>query len=340
MKLRHMLTTLKLSDPFAMFKIVGDWQRVVRWHFLHAAEQSGLLCALCEPRDKQELTALLEVQRPEILDALLDVGVAVGELGQKAGRYRLKGRRARALSEERGDPLAAVIEANLTYYNQIYRRTAERLRGGPDEDCLLAIGDVVARFSTLAEPMVRGVIEDSISVDQPLRMLDVGCGAGEYLRAVASLNDQASGVGLEIDPAVAERAAQNLAAWGIDERFEIVCGDVRSDSERLAGTFDLITLLNVVYYFVEEERTPLLRVIHGLLSPGGKLVVVNNMQDRGKDFSAANLNLAVSSMKGCTALPRRELLIEQLRTAGFERIDAKRLASKSAFWAVVAERGQ
>jgi SAM-dependent methyltransferase len=340
MKLSHLLATLKLTDPIALFKIVGDGQRVVRWHFLFAAEQSGLLRALDTPCEREELAAQLDAQRPEILDALLDLGVAVGELGHKAGRYRLKGRRARALAVPRGDPLAAAIEANLTYYNQIYRHTAERLRGGPDEDCLAEIGEVVARFSTLVEPLVRGVISESISADSPLRVLDVGCGAGEYLRAISSLNPQASGVGLEIDPAVAERAAQNLAEWGIDNGFEIVCGDVLSDDARLDGSFDLITLLNVVYYFAEEQRPPLFRVIGDLLSPGGKLVLVNNMQDRRKDFSAANLNLAVSSMKGCTPLPRRDRLVEQLRAAGFEKVDPKRLASQSAFWAIVAERSQ
>jgi SAM-dependent methyltransferase len=337
MKIKHMLATLKMSDPIAMFKIAGDWQTAVRMHFLFAAEQSGLLSALRTPRSNDELTELLEVQRPEILDALLDVGVAVGELKQKAGRYRLKGRRARALAESRGDPLAAVIEANLTYYNQIYRHTAERLRGGSDEDCLAEIGEVVARFSTLAEPMVRGVISDLINVDMPLSMLDVGCGAGDYLRTVASLHPQATGVGLEVDPAVAVRAERNLRDWGIDDRFEIVCGDIRADAERLGQTYDLITLLNVVYYFPEDERLPLFRGIRRLLAAGGRFVLVNSMQGQGKDFGAANLNLAVSSMAGCTPLPQRGLLVEQLRASGFENTSAERLASQNAFWAIVAQ---
>ena len=337
MKIKHMLATLKMSDPIAMFKIAGDWQSAVRMHFLFAAEQSGLLRALRMPRACDELTELLDVKRPEILDALLDVGVAVGELKQKRGCYRLKGRRARALAEPRGDPLAAVIEANLTYYNQIYRHTAERLHGGHDEDCLSEIGEVVARFSTLAEPMIRGVISDLISAAAPLRMLDVGCGAGDYLRTVASRNPQATGVGLEVDPAVAARAEQNLSDWGIDDRFEIVCGDIRADADRLGKTFDLITLLNVVYYFPEEERLPLFRGIRQLLATDGRFILVNSMQCRGKDFGAANLNLAVSSMAGCTPLPQRSLLVEQLRASGFERTDSQRLASQNAFWAIVSQ---
>ena len=37
------------------------------------------------------------------------------------------------------------IEANLTYYNAIYRGTPARLRGAPDDDCLDQIGDVVSQ---------------------------------------------------------------------------------------------------------------------------------------------------------------------------------------------------
>jgi len=175
---------------------------------------------------------------------------------------------------------------------------------------------VVARFSTLVEPMVRGVISESISVDSPLRVLDVGCGAGEYLRAISSLNPQASGVGLEIDPAVAGRAAHNLAEWGIDSSFEIVCGDVLSDDSQLDGSFDLITLLNVVYYFTEEQRPTLFRVIGELLSPGGKLVLVN--MTLGEKFGSGIYDLlyriSPKLMGGCRGIR----LSEKLREHGFQ----------------------
>jgi SAM-dependent methyltransferase len=339
MKFKHVLATLKMSDPIALFKIAQDWQSAVRTHFLFAAGRSGLLKALQTPRTKAELTELLDVQRPEILDALLDVGLSVRELGQKAGRYRLRGRRARAMAKPQGDPLAAVLEANVTYYNRIYRHTPQRLHGGPDEDCLTEIGDVVARFSALAEPMIRGAISEVIPGPMPFRMLDVGCGSGIYLNTVALMNPRATGVGLEVDPQVAANARQNLRRWGIDDRFDIVCGDIQTDAAavQLEGTFQLITMLNVVYYFAEDARPGVFQSIRKLLGTDGKLLIINSMQSAGKDFGAANLNLAVSSMAGCTPLPDRHRLVDQLSVCGFERTTQKRLASQNAFFSIVAQ---
>jgi SAM-dependent methyltransferase len=335
MKLRYALATLKAADPIALFKIVQDFRSAVRMHFLFAAEQSGLLRELCTPRTRDELIDRLSVGRPEILDALLEVGLSVGELGQKGDRISLKGRRARALSEPRGDPLAAVIEANLTYYNAIYRGTADRLRGGPDDDCLSEIGEVVARFSALAEPMIRDVLSAQLDTDRPLRMLDVGCGTGDYLRSVATLHPRATGVGVEVDPAVATRAEQCLREWESAERFEIVCADILDHKGKVSGPFQLITMLNVVYYFPEDTRVGLFEAIRALLDEGGCFMLVNSMQCRGEDFSAANLNLAVSSMRGCTPLPKRERVLEQLAAAGFVETTSKKLASQTAFWAIV-----
>ena len=336
MKLKYALATLKAADPVALYKIAQDWRCSVRMHFLFAAERAGLLAALRTPHTSDELAELLDVRRPEILDALLDVGLSVGEIAHNNDKYRLRGRRARALAEPRGDPLAAVIEANLTYYNAIYRGTPARLRGAPDDDCLDQIGDVVARFSALAEPMIRDVIGDQVSVDTPLRVLDVGCGTGEYLRTVAALHPESTGVGLEIDPAVAAHAEDNLRDWELDGRFQIACGDILDHGDALLGTFQLITLLNVVYYFAEDERLPLFRALRDLLDDGGRLVLVNSMNCRGMDFGAANLNLAVSSMRGCTPLPVRERLLEQLAAGGFAETMSKKLVSQSAFWAIVA----
>ncbi len=334
MKLKVFLATLKMSDPLAMMKIAGDWRSAVRLHFLYAARQSGLLEALEQPRTSGELIERLGVQRPEILDALLQVGLSVGELGFRHQRYRLKGRRARALARPSGDPLSAVLEASATYYNRIYRHTAQRLKGGPDYDRLGKIGELVARFSALAESMICGVIADGMPRRRAVRVLDVGCGSGIYLNTAASLNPQATGIGLEVDPQVAAKAEQNLVNWGIEDRFSIICGTIGDGS--LEGEFELITLFNVVYYLPDEERPAVFRAIKQLLGPGGRFVLVNSMQSGGTDFGAANLNLAVSSMVGCTPLPDRHRLIEQLGAAGFENIVARKLASQNAFWAIAA----
>ena len=98
------------------------------------------------------------------------------------------------------------------------------------------------------------------------RLLDVGCGAGEFLATMRTLGWQAEG--LDFDPqAVAAAQAQGL--------------DVRQGSlmeQNLpSATYDAITLNHVI----EHVPTPLahVRECRRLLKPGGRLVLVTPNQE-------------------------------------------------------------
>ncbi len=69
--------------------------------------------------------------------------------------------------------------------------------------------------------------------------------------------------------------------------------DLPDDTPR----FDLITLVNLVYYFPVEQRPELFRVLRSRLAPGGSLAIVMNMQEKMADFGVANLNMANASMQ-------------------------------------------
>jgi 4-hydroxy-2,2'-bipyrrole-5-carbaldehyde O-methyltransferase len=80
MNLRYTLSFLNTMKIPGLYPILKDWQAFVRMHFLFAAYESGLLNALVTPRKKSMLIKELGVKRPELLDALLDVGLATKEL--------------------------------------------------------------------------------------------------------------------------------------------------------------------------------------------------------------------------------------------------------------------
>ena len=142
-----MLSFLRILQIPGLFPILKDWQALVRMHFIHAAFESGLLQALTTPCDRQMLIRKLQVQRPDLLDALLDVGVATRELGVKNEMFFIRGKRSKAIMSSKGDMLAAMIQANITYYGDAYRHMPDRLRGGELGDDLERMGALVARFS-------------------------------------------------------------------------------------------------------------------------------------------------------------------------------------------------
>jgi SAM-dependent methyltransferase len=330
------LALLKNQDPRAFLQISRDWQGLLRLHFLHAAMETGLLPALDRPRRWGELLEDFQVARPELLDGLLELGLSLGELAVKDGWYRAKGTRSRALRRERNDALAAMVEANVTFYNDVYRGFPLRLRGAELDGGFDAIGPLVARLSKISEPYLDHFLAKVVGKKDPLRVLDVGCGSGLHLKTALDENPQARGVGLEVDPKVVLQAIENLERWGVADRLQIVQGDARHLPEEVGGPFDLILLLSVVYYFEVHERVAVLSSLRGRMPPGGSLAVVTSCRGPGVDSFSANLNLATTSMEGLTPLPTAEEMEAQLREAGFDRISRTRLIPRTTYFGFLA----
>ena len=334
--LGYLITILRNPDLAGMARVFRLWRNSIRFHYLYAALDSGLLKALAQPRSREELKSELEVRRPEFLDALLDLGLALKELRLKDGRYHIKGRLSKTLLGPQGDPLSAVVQADMTYYTSAYRHAAQRMRGAPQGNYLDDIGGVVARFAKLAEPLLRRFIRETLKGRESARVLDLGCGSGIFLKSARDSHPQATGLGLDMDPVVVQQAEANLAQWGLDHDFKVVEGDIREHPPEVTGPYDLITMFNLVYYFTPQERAELFNYLRGLLPPGGVLAVVSNFHSQGKDPTAANLNLANCSIEGCHPLPSLESLCQELRDCGFGNIDTARIVPGSTFLGVRA----
>ena len=334
--LGYLLTILRNPDLAGVARVMRLWRSSIHFHYLYAALDSGLLATLAQPRKKDELITELAVVRPEFLDALLDLGLALKELRLKGDEYHLKGKLSKSLLGPQGDPLSAVVQANATYYNSVYRHAAERMRGAPDGNYLDTIGDVVARFAKLAEPFLRRFIQETLRGRASARVLDLGCGSGVFLKSAREANPKATGLGLDMDPTVVRQAEDNLAQWGLGDAFEVIEGDIRKRPSEVKGPYDLITLFNLVYYFSPEERAELFKYLRGLLSPGGVLAVASNFASQGKDPNAANLNLAICSIEGCHPLPGLDGLCQELKDCGFTRVDTVRIVPGSTFFGVRA----
>lgn len=336
MNLRTTLSFLHVMKIPGLYPVMKDWKAFVRMHFLFAAYESGLLGALVIPCDREALIDKLHVKRTDLLDALLEVGLASKELSTKNGQFVLKGKRAKAILETQGDVLAAMIQANVTYYSDAYRHAADRLQGGDLGEGLDKMGDLVARFSRIAELILKNFISEIVRKKNPMRVLDVGCGSGVLLKGVYQANPDATGFGLDIDEAVVRQARENLSAWGLADRFRVHLGDIRRLPEEISGPFDLIALNNILYYFSKEDRPELVKSLHSMLSPTGVLAVAMSFRSRGKDIGSANLNMANNSLKGLTPLPDLDDIVFLLKQCGFQKVEIRRFMPGSTFLGLVA----
>jgi len=330
-----MARLLRMPDLLAQGLVLRDLQSFVRVHFLYAAASTGLLRALRRPTSTRDLVHDLHVRRPNLLEGLLALGVALGELSVRDGVYRLRGVRSKALVGKRGDPLVATIEEYATYHSSVYRELAARMRGAPLGDYLRGTGDMIARSSRVLEPFVADFARMAVEKRGPMSILEVGCGSGIYLKHAARANSMASGVGVDLQPEVVELAARNLARWGLDGRFKVMQGDIRQPPAGLEGPFDVATLYNNIYYFIPEERPALFKTLKDQLASGGRLAIVSAM--RGPSVATNDLDLILRSTAGCTALPTTAELRAQLMESGFSSVKETSLVPLESLYGLVAQ---
>lgn len=336
MQLKYLYSFFKTFQIPGLFSVFSDFKGIVRYHFLYAAVESGLLEALKTPCSRDNLIKKLAVKNPDILDALLKVGISLKELNCKKDHYGIRGKRSRAMVGAYGDTLSAVIQANVTYYNNSYRYAAARMKGAGLGDDLRHSGDIIARFSKLSDPVIKTFLRDIVPQGPGLRVLDIGCGSGLLLKSMMQINPGLSGLGIDIDDAAIRQAMQNTKKWGVSENFKIVKGDIQDLPDDIPG-FDLITMVNLVYYFPVGQRPKLFKTLRSRLTTGGSLAIIMNMQGKETDFGAANLNMANASMRGVTPLPDSATLQEQLKESGFSTVRASDLMPGSSFVGMLAK---
>jgi hypothetical protein len=228
------LKLLRLPHLAAQAGIDRDINAGVRLNFLYAACASGLLRQLREWKQRSELKPQFET-----LDAMLEVGVALGELKRHGDRYRISGRRALALSGQDGDSLAALIEEFVTYHAAVYRDFGNLSAPAGKGNYLAGKGEVIARSSRILEPFMVEFVQSQVVGKGPLSMLEVGCGSGIYLYHAACANPQATGIGIDFQIEVIAETSKRLVDCGLAPRFRVMYADIRRAGAETNGPFDL-----------------------------------------------------------------------------------------------------
>ena len=322
----------------ALLGVGSDLKSFYTLTYLAAAGENGLLRRLAAgPATLDALAAFLDAsgQGRDALEAWLQMGVRLQLLQLGPDGYALHGL-ARRLAQPENDPTLALVEEVAGLHHQLLLGTLPKLRSGElwtlaDQD-----GELIARSSRVLEAFQAELIRRTFPARGALRLLEIGCGSGVYLRYAAARNPSLTALGVELQPAVAEAARTNLRGWGLDSRVRVDDGDIRARAPQ--EPFDIATLYNNIYYFPVAERVALLEHIAGFLRPGGFLLVTTLCQ--GGSLGAEALNLWGAATRGAGRLPSEQELVGQLRQAGFARVKTMSLLPGDRFIAFQAFRGQ
>ncbi len=156
------------------------------------------------------------------------------------------------------------------------------------------------------------------------RLLDVGCGSGDYLEIAASVGWKAEGI--DPDP----RAVGVAKARGLEVRLS----DLASEAQRSPSTYDAIMMLHVIEHF--HDPIAALKECHSLLRPGGRIwIATPRLESPGhKHFGENWRGLEVPRH---LVLFNERSLCHALKAAGFHRPVAERVGTHAMFYWVQSD---
>jgi 4-hydroxy-2,2'-bipyrrole-5-carbaldehyde O-methyltransferase len=318
-QLRGIVDLLRSGRVPARTLAIADSRSLVRSMFLASAVRIEILPYLRGGRRFSEIVDHTGCTRSERLRAWLSIGSELGELALRGERYGVRGARARALAE--GDPLlVAHYRSMLEYQIGPYGELHELLHAdaGDGRSDLTRYADDIAQVSLAAAPFVSSFVRRSVAELRPSTVLDVGCGTGVYSKVVLESDPLAQVEAIDLAEDVIETARDELGRAGYASRVRLHVGDVRGWARRSSRRFDLVMLLNNVYYFDPEHRGELYRDLAELLTDRGQLIIVS-MTAPGS-VAAAHLHFMLTCQSTTASLPGPDEIERDLSEAGFRTL--------------------
>lgn len=296
---------------------IADSRALVRCLFLSSGAKSGWLARIGsqDGASLEQLAAAVGVARTDRLDAWLAVGCELGELRAVGDRFRLRGRRARAIAA--GDSMLAAHYASVLDYQGGPYADLDRLLGdgpGQGRGDLERYAGEIAQVSLAAVPFVAPVVRRVLAELRPARVLDAGCGSAVYSRMVLDTDAVVRVTGVDLSEEVVGQAEADFVAAGFGDRARLLCADIEAWCSGTAERFELIMLHNNIYYFPLVRRTALFQCLAEHIAPGGELLLTT--MTRPGSVASAHLHLMLISQAGDAALPTRPGLLKNLSEGG------------------------
>jgi ubiquinone/menaquinone biosynthesis C-methylase UbiE len=283
---------------------------------LYSADQSGVLSAiLSAPKSAAALAAELSLDLRALL-LLLDVLETQGLVSKQGERYSLSG----ALLENMIGPMAMP-----GFWGSFWGMTADFLRTGQGHQwcttnegrgALYSSGVVYLADKFAIEAKRLAEILSPMLPAEP-SLLDIGAGAGNWSLSTIKHHQAGSATGLDLGPVV-ERFKEHAARLGVEHQAHTLTGDY-FEAPVPEASFDAILFANVLHLEPKERANQLLTRWVPALKPGGKIIVVDVVEDpenpeQQKARAAYALHLSLR-LPGARVHPQQEIF-DWMREAG------------------------
>jgi SAM-dependent methyltransferase len=286
-----------LRDLLRWRSFAGMLSSASRVGLLRTGFELGLFEVLREPQSAEQLADRLGLA-PELVDAWLRAACAHGLLSRSPdlrGEYRIDGLARWLLDAPESASLIAWLNLAVETYGPGLERLPALMRGAelPEFGSAREM-ERAAAGARLFEHRALEALRRIPGARGARRLLDIGCGHGNTLTAFLLRHRDATAVGVERDPEMAERARLRFRDAEIERRAEVRVGDFMS-TDLPQGTFDLILLEHTLHYFGEDEREALFRRALDRLRSRGVLAILIPVLTRHPVARAAGLTEVVAA---------------------------------------------
>lgn len=209
-----------------------------------------------------------------------DAAYAFGYLEADGEVFRLGETGAAMLPDAPGTLMPMAVQAMLNAH--MGERAAALMRSGerPGERVLAERETLLPWFGPMLEANYAGFFEQTICPGVPIfaevdarggLVVDLGCGNGWYLRALARRCGAVHGLGLDgFDENIAQ-AARLAAAEGFGDRLRFASGDAHAFA--LDAPADVIAMSRALHHTWEAGSAAFIRRLRDNLRPGGAAVI-------------------------------------------------------------------
>lgn len=252
--------------------------------FIALGVETGLFQALAAAPDGLTAENLATVQGldAEYTRHFLRTGYALELLdltGDRSDRYRLAEHMAPLLARPEHNSYLGSLAGFHHVSGRDFERMPALLKSGEtytfqqhEADFISGVAQVTAGIAGFVAASILPGLPEFAGRDD-LAVLDLGCGAGGTLLALARAYPNGRLLGLDVEPRSVELANTRLAEAGVGDRAQARLAAAQSVD--LDARFDLVTLIQVLHETVPAVRADILAGAYAALKPGGVLLVVD-----------------------------------------------------------------
>lgn len=164
--------------------------------------------------------------------------------------------------------------------DDLFARTARRTGDFAfDESVAAVFDDMLVRSIPFYLEQQAMIVELARRHWQPgTLVIDLGCSTGTTLVSICSGLADAHAVGVDNSAPILKRADAALARAGLRDRVKLIDGDLDAGIGPLGlESASVVTICWTLQFLPVSRREALLREIHGLLVPGGALVLAEKI---------------------------------------------------------------